>query len=182
VNQAFLTDERTYLKEKAKEIWQTGKYDPNGKIPQGSKTALFPRIAEMTDDMLEFAGPVDEVEIVDENGIPICSYDDRMFFEAAWVHKYRGKYYLSYSTGYSRHIAYAIGDNPFGPFTFKGYVLKPVVGWTNHHSIVKFNDKWYLFYHDCIMSNGIMHLRTMKMTELKYNDDGTIITFFPDEL
>jgi hypothetical protein len=95
------------------------------------------------------------------------------------MHKYKGKYYLSYSTGYTRHIAYAIGDNPLGPFTFAGYVLKPVIGWTNHHSIVEYKGKWYLFYHDSSLSGGIMHLRCVKVAELNYNPDGTIITIDP---
>lgn len=165
------------------EKWQTGKYDPNGQVPQRNKPALFPRVVKMRENMLEFDGPINEAKILDKNGKPILQGDQsKMFFEATWMHKYNGKYYLSYSTGYSRHIAYAIGDNPLGPFVFKGYVLKPVVGWTNHHSIVQYKGKWYLFYHDSIMSNGVMYLRTIKMTELKYNADGTIITFYPEQL
>jgi hypothetical protein len=64
-----------------------------------------------------------------------------------------------------------------GPFTFKGYVLNPVSGWTTHHSIVEYKGKWYLFYHDCsIAPEGKNNLRCMKMTELHYNSDGTIQT------
>jgi hypothetical protein len=161
------------------EKWRTGKYDPDGEIPARDKPALYPRVAVMKDDMLEFEHAPVEARIVDRNGEPVLQGDrDKMFFEACWMHRYDGKYYLSYSTGYSRHIAYAIGDDPVGPFTFTGYILGPVVGWTNHHSVVAYNGKWYLFYHDSIMSGGIMHLRTMKMTELKYNADGTIVTVY----
>lgn len=32
------------------------------------------------------------------------------------------------------------------------------------------------------LSGGVMHLRTIKMTEFKYNEDGTIITFYSDKL
>ena len=28
-------------------------------------------------------------------------------------------------------LCYAIGDNPYGPFTYTGRILNPVVGWTN---------------------------------------------------
>jgi len=56
--------------------------------------------------------------------------------------------------------------------------LKPVEGWTNHHSIVEINGKWYLFYHDTQLS-GKTHLRNVKVTELKYNDDETIQTITP---
>jgi hypothetical protein len=54
-----------------------------------------------------------------------------------------------------------------------------VIGWTSHHSIVEFNGKWYLFYHDSSLSKGVTHLRSVKVTELKYNDDGTIQTINP---
>ncbi|HLG39024.1 MAG TPA: hypothetical protein VI461_05110, partial [Chitinophagaceae bacterium] len=79
-------------------------------------------------------------------------------------------------TGDTHFICYAVGDNPYGPFTYKGVVLNPVVGWTNHHSIAEFNNKWYLFYHDSSLSKGVTHLRSVKITGLKYNDDGTIQT------
>jgi hypothetical protein len=50
------------------------------------------------------------------------------------------------------------------------------VGWTTHHSIVEFKGKWYLFHHDSKPSGGKTHLRSVKVTELKYNADGTIQT------
>ncbi len=64
---------------------------------------------------------------------------------------------------------------PYGPFTYQGVMLNPVEGWTNHHSIVELNGKWYLFYHD-VQLTGKTHLRNVKVTELKYNDDGSIQT------
>ena len=76
-------------------------------------------------------------------------------------------------------IGYAIGDNPYGPFTYKGIILEPVVGWTSHHSIVEFDGRWWLFYHDSSLSKGVTHLRSVKVTELKHSDDGTIQTITP---
>lgn len=66
-----------------------------------------------------------------------------------------------------------MGDNPYGPFVFEGEILSPVVGWTTHHSIVKVDTKWYLFYHDTKKSQK-NNLRNIKVRELKYNPDGTI--------
>ena len=76
------------------------------------------------------------------------------FFEASWMHKYNGKYYFSYSTGDTHLLCYATGDNPYGPFTYQGVILQPVVGWTTHHAIVEYKGKWYLFHHDCVPSGG----------------------------
>jgi hypothetical protein len=104
---------------------------------------------------------------------------ERRFFEASWMHKYNGKYYFSYSTGDTHFICYAIGDNPYGPFTYAGKILNPVVGWTSHHSIVEFEGEWYLFYHDNSLSKGITHLRSIKVTKLIYDENGFIKTIEP---
>ena len=123
-----------------------------------------------------------EIKIVDENGNPITAGDeDRRYFEGPWMHKYNGKYYLSYSTGTTHMLVYAVGDSPKGPFTYKGKILDPVIGWTTHHSIVEFKGKWYLFYYDSSMSGGVNHKRCVKFRELKYNTNGTIIPMKPYE-
>lgn len=159
--------------------WSTGKYVPKDEYPDSSKPALTSKVVKMNKDMISFDGPVKNVVILDENGKPLIAGDNkRRFFEASWMHKYNGKYYFSYSTGDTHFIAYAIGDSPWGPFTYKGIVLNPVKGWTSHHSIVEINGKWYLFYHDTQIS-GQTHLRNIKVTELHYNVDGTIQTIDP---
>jgi hypothetical protein len=157
--------------------WATGSYSPTDTYPASNEPALSPKIARMSDDMLQFAEAPKDIVLLDGGGVPLLGTDsNRRFFEAAWVHKYNGKYYFSYSTGDTHYIAYATGDSPYGPFTYQGVVLTPVLGWTNHHSIAEFNGKWYLFYHDSSLSGGQTHLRSVKMTELKYNEDGTIQT------
>lgn len=160
--------------------WSNGKYDSAGSktdLKKDSLPAIGPRVALMSKDMLKFAEPVREIKILDTAGKPLLGGDhDRRFFEASWMHKYNSKYYFSYSTGDTHFIAYAIGNSPYGPFTYQGVILNPVIGWTNHHSIVEIKGKWYLFYHDSVLSGGQTHLRTVKVTELKYRPDGTIET------
>lgn len=148
--------------------------------PTGNTPALGPIMARLTDDMKEFSEEPKELEILDENSnILVAGDNDRRFFEASWMHKYNGKYYFSYSTGDTHFICYATGDNPYGPFTYQGQILTPVVGWTSHHSICEVDSKWYLFYHDSILSKGVTHLRSVKMAEINYNADGTIIPLNP---
>jgi len=162
------------------EKWQTGNFDPDAKGPSGDEPALGPMVAELSDDMLSFKEKPQEITILDENGKPLKAGDeDRRYFEGPWMHKYNGYYYLSYSTGTTHYLVYAIGTSPKGPFTYKGRLLEPVIGWTTHHSIVQFKDKWYLFYHDSSLSGGVSHKRCIKYTELKYNPDGTIQTIHP---
>jgi hypothetical protein len=148
-----------------------------GHEPADEEPALCPKVAKLTDNMLEFSEEPRDLLILDEAGNPLKSGDhSRRFFEASWMHKYNGKYYFSYSTGNTHLLCYAIGDNPYGPFTYQGVILTPVVGWTTHHCITKIKDKWYLFHHDSQPSGGRTWLRSLKVVELKYNADGTIKT------
>jgi len=148
-----------------------------GHEPAGHEPALCPKVVKIGKNMLEFGEEPRDLVILDDNGEPLKADDhNRRFFEASWMHKYQGKYYFSYSTGNTHKLCYAVGDNPYGPFTYKGVILTPVVGWTTHHSIIEFKGKWYLFHHDSVPSGGKTWLRSMKVVELEYNQDGTIIT------
>lgn len=149
-----------------------GPQEPRGEgVP-----ALLPRVAVMGTDMRSFEGEVRGVRIVDGEGALLAADDhDRRFFEAAWVHKYDGTYYFSYSTGDTHFIAYATGESPLGPFTYRGRVLEPVLGWTTHHSIVEFEGRWYIYHHDTSLS-GKTHLRSVKVREIFYDKEGKIHT------
>lgn len=159
--------------------WNNNVYDSAAPLRDSAEQAVLPKVVKMADDMKSFAEVPRDIRLVDSAGnLFLESQNDNRFFEAAWVHKYNDKYYFSYSTGDTHFIAYATGDNPYGPFTYQGVILKPVKGWTNHHSIVEVNGKWYLFYHDTEIS-GKTHLRNIKVAELHYNEDGSIQTIDP---
>ena len=146
-------------------------------FPADNEPSIPGRVAKLSADMLQFAEEPKAVVILDENEQPLTAGDnERRFFEASWMHKYNGKYYFSYSTGDTHRLCYAIGDNPYGPFTYQGVILTPVVGWTTHHSIVEYRGKWYLFHHDSVPSGGRTWLRSLKVCELEYDTDGKIIT------
>ena len=166
--------------------WRTGVFNadqpesPTAFLPADDEPALLPLVAKMTDDLLEFDETPKALEILDKNGNLLLSGDnDRRFFEAAWLHKHNGKYYFSYSTGDTHFICYAIGDSPYGPFTYTGRILNPVVGWTSHHSVCEIEGKTYLFYHDSSLSKGVTHLRSVKVAEIEYREDGSIVTLDP---
>ena len=129
---------------------------------------------KLNEDMISYDGEVHIIEGLVE------------FFEASWIHKYNGKYYLSYSnspfTGHQPEIVYAMADNPLGPYEYKGRILGPVSSGTNHHSIVLFGDDWFLFYHTGDLAgynwpdNPRMrsYHRSVCVDRLYYNPDGTI--------
>ncbi len=157
--------------------WASGKFDPSAgdtDLKSDDQPALAPKVARLSDDMMQFAETPRDVQIVDQAGRAILGGDhDRRFFEASWMFKRAGRYYFTYSTGDTHFVAYAIGNSPYGPFRYAGRVLLPVQGWTTHHSIIEFQKRWWLFYHDTQLSNK-NNLRSAKMTELFFYADGTI--------
>ena len=160
--------------------YRNNTYSASNEEPADDEPALGPRIAKLTADMKQFAEAPREVVILDEQGKPLRAGDhDRRFFEAPWVHKYNGKYYLSYSTGNTHYLCYATSDNPYGPFTYQGRILEPVIGWTTHQSICEYQGKWYLFYHDSVLSGGVTHLRSVKVAEIQYDGQGRILPLKP---
>lgn len=157
--------------------WASGHYDSSGSktdLQKDEEPALSCKVAKLGADMLSFAEAPKDAKIVDQAGKPLLGKDhDRRFFEGPYMHKFQGKYYFTYSTGDTHFLAYAIGTSPYGPFTYKGTFMNPVQGWTTHHSIIEFNGKWYIFYHDTQLS-GKTHLRNVKVAALDHKADGTL--------
>jgi beta-xylosidase len=162
--------------------WAKGRFDPDGSdtdLMQDTAPALSGKVVRMGADMKSFAEPPRNAVILDEAGKPVTGGDhERRFFEASWMFKRQGLYYYTYSTGDTHFLNYATGTSPYGPFTYRGHILKPVQGWTTHHSIIHTRGKWWLFYADTQLSNR-NHLRNVKMTELTFNPDGSIPTIDP---
>jgi hypothetical protein len=148
----------------------------NEYLPEGKETPLPSRVVRLTDDVCQFAEMPHAVLVVDDHGNPLSADDPHRFFEASWMHKYHGKYYFSYSTGDTHLLCYAVGNSPYGPFTYKGVILEPVVGWTTHHSIVQYKNRWFLFHHDCVPSHDTTWLRSLKVIPLDYDEEDNIIT------
>jgi arabinoxylan arabinofuranohydrolase len=110
--------------------------------------------------------------------------DAPYFFEASWIHKYNGKYYLSYSSDFSRGAAtieYMMSSSPMSGYVHKGTVLPNPPsnsGNNNHHSIFQYRGNWYIGYHNRYLASqrGIdtTYKRNAAMDQLFYNADGTM--------
>ncbi len=113
----------------------------------------------------------------------------RDFFEAVWVHKRDGIYYMSYSDGPFRghepRIVYCMSRSPLGPYEYQGVILGPVNSGTNHHSIVRYKGQDYLFYHTADISRTLApdyHCgvrRNVCMDSLYYDKEGRIMEVHP---
>ncbi len=103
-------------------------------------------------------------------------------FEGPWVHKYQGKYYLSYpalpNNKWPEQMYYATADKPLGPYTFqKVYIpLLEQHSGTNHGSIIEWKGRWIAFHHDSQLSEGNSSCRNVLADWLTYDKKGRINT------
>lgn len=128
----------------------------------GNKICYYVRLKE---NMTEIDG---EIKRIDFEGFK--------FTEAPWIHKYKGKYYLTYATGFPEKIAYAMSDHIEGPYEYKG-ILAELSGNcnTSHPAIIEFKGQWYFFYHNgAIEPDGGSYSRSVCVEYLQYNADGTM--------
>ena len=141
--------------------------DPTAFIDDDGQAYLFwgntkCRYAKLKPNMTELDGPIVNVELP-------------KFTEAPWIHKYKGRYYLSYAYGFPEQIAYATADRIAGPYTFRG-VINAVIpnSPTNHQAIIEFKGKWYFFYHNAGLPGGGEHRRSVCVERLFYDPYGMI--------
>ena len=140
--------------------------------------------------------PVGNGSHVKVNNLPT-----RKMLEASYIHKHKGTYYFSYSTGWQQGaptIDYGTSNNVMGPYTWKGTILgdpsmngKSINGNNNHHGIAEFKGHSYVVYHDRRIAKGYNGLevipaddgranpnegyhRSVSVDEMFYNADGTI--------
>ena len=140
--------------------------------------------------------PVGNGSHVKVNNLPT-----RKMLEASYIHKHKGTYYFSYSTGWQQGaptIDYGISNNVMGPYTWKGTILgdpsmngRSINGNNNHHGIAEFKGHSYVVYHDRRIAKGHNGLevipaddgrpnpnegyhRSVSVDEMFYNADGTI--------
>ena len=110
-------------------------------------------VMELNDDM--YTVKTEPVKLI-INNVTDPGHD---FFEASSIRKIKDRYYFIYSSWNSHELCYAIGDNPKGPFEYKGIIHdngdigivdeKHRVNYTgnNHGSIIEINGNYYIFGH-----------------------------------
>ncbi|AQZ65517.1 Xylosidase/arabinosidase [[Actinomadura] parvosata subsp. kistnae] len=115
------------------------------------------------------------------NGSVITPSGVSNFWEAPWMFKRNGVYYLAYAAndsacsapGYAC-IRYATASNPLGPWTHRGVVLDQVTSTTNHPAIIEFKGQWYMVYHNASSPGGGNFRRSVTIDKLYFNADGTM--------
>ncbi|MCF0201976.1 MAG: family 43 glycosylhydrolase [Bacteroidaceae bacterium] len=105
------------------------------------------------------------------------------FFEAPFVIKKDGVYYLTYSSGschdHTYRVQYATSKKPMGPYKYGGCILETnedgTVHGPGHHSILKEGNEYYIVYHrhDNPHSNRGFH-RQICIDKLEFGPKHTI--------
>ena len=105
------------------------------------------------------------------------------FKEGPFIFEREGRFYLTYPwvQDKTETLAYAMSDNPLGPYEFKGLIMaqSPNECWTNHHSFVQYQREWYLFYHHNDYSPAFDKNRSVRIDKVVFNPDGTILPVTP---
>ncbi|HQA57464.1 MAG TPA: carbohydrate-binding protein [Acetivibrio sp.] len=111
------------------------------------------------------------------------------FFEASFMHKYKGKYYFTYASDFSQgasKIEYMMSDKPTTGFQYKGVLLpQPPDNYSNnnHHTVVEYMGNWYVVYHNRTVAKqrGLdpVYQRNVCIDQMFYNSDGTIKQVVP---
>ena len=107
-------------------------------------------------------------------------YKIEHYQEGPWFYRRGNNYYLGFaSTCCPEGLGYAMSTSPTGPWTSKGYIMRPTQrDRGNHPGICDFKGHTYVFG----QSYDLMHLetfthherRSVSCGEMKYNADGTI--------
>jgi hypothetical protein len=139
----------------------------------GGNNQLY--VARLSNDMVSLAEPLTPYSDISQL---------QHYREGPWMFTWTSggtkKYYLMYSGNPSGgnegdELLYAVGNGPNGPWTYQGSLMDPSgTGSTSQGSVVEFSNKWYLFYHNAKLSEGIGNLRSVCVNELFFNEDGTI--------
>ena len=131
-----------------------------------------PKVAKLKPNMME----IDKSTIT----YPLDKKGNVAFHEGSSIRKIGDLYYFVFADDSRENsptcLGYAIGNNPMGPFEYKGIIIDNFncdpSSWNNHGSIEKFKDQWYVFYHRS--TNNSQKFRKVCLEPIYFNEDGTI--------
>ncbi len=152
--------------------------DPNVLIDKDGQAYLYWSmgnlfVAKLKENMLE----------LDSEPLAIPDLPQKGLKEGPYTFERNGIYYLTFPHVENKieRLEYAIGDNPMGPFKMTGVIMdeSPENCWTNHLSIVQYNNQWYLFYHHNDYSPKFDKNRSIRVDSLFFDTDGKIQKVIP---
>lgn len=154
-----------------------------GGVPEGKEAAPGTgRVVKLGADMISLDGEPQTLDIP-------------YLFEDSGINRIGDTYYYSYCSNWdvtkeateelgfsSAQIVYMTSDNPMGPFTLQGAILKNPGAYygcygNNHHCMFEFNGEWYIAYHTQMLEKplGISGgYRATSISKITVREDGSI--------
>ena len=124
---------------------------------------------KLNEDMISYSGEIAKLADKPEH-----------YQEGPWVYKRNGHYYMAFaSTCCPEGIGYAMSDKATGPWSTKGYIMRPTERTRgNHPGIIDYKGSSYVFG----LNYDLLHLetfdhkerRSVSVAKMHYNPDGTI--------
>lgn len=123
-----------------------------------------------------------ERDMITFKGAPVDVRTLNGFFEASWLFKRKGTYYMAYAANtagptsecteavYYACIAYGTSPSPLGPWTYRGVILDPVSSTTSHPGIIAYEGQWYITYHTADARGGGHFRRSVAIDRLEWDD------------
>src|SRR6201991_400801 len=117
------------------------------------------------------------------NGTIFKEITPEKYVEGPYMIYRKGKYYFMWSeggwTGPDYSVAYAMADNPMGPFKRIGKILQQdmnVARGAGHHSIIQIpgKDEWYIVYHRRPLTETDGNSRVTCIEEMHFDENGLI--------
>lgn len=142
-----------------------------------------PCTVELENDMLTVKGHAKRILPRRQKG---TEYYDHAFFEGSSIRKIRDTYYFIYSSQKNHELCYATSKYPDRDFVYRGIIIsngdvgldgrkdKDRLNFTgtNHGSIEKIGEKWYVFYHR--LTHKSNYSRQACAEEINILPDGSI--------
>ena len=145
-------------------------------------------VCELNEDMISIKDQNNDGSItcgmsIEEADIINRTKDIEYFTEAPWIYRrqndqgeYYGDYYLFYAYNWHEGMGYITTDNLLtGEIKNGGTFMNPTTtSNTNHEAVIDFKGKTYFIYHNGALPAGSGYRRSVCITELKWNDDGSV--------
>lgn len=144
-------------------------------------------ICELNDDMISVKDQNGDGKITGGKSVKDADVIQKTsvttYTEAPWLYRrqdangnYYGQYYLFYASGWREGMSYATTDDLLnGEWSEGKEIARPnVTSNTNHMAVIDFKGKTYFIYHNGALAGGNGYRRVANITELKFNEDGSI--------
>lgn len=130
-------------------------------------------IARLNADMVSLAEKPRKIELDQKAG----PYGPGKTDDKPFLHKYNGKYYLSWG------CFYAMSDNIYGPYTYKGCIItsertapefQKALVFDRHGSFFEFHHQWYFACNDQSWPGTTKFFRDSVISYVHYRNNGEI--------